>query len=356
VSFDVITSDIEEEKAKRLKALLAEAEARGIDLKHEIREKNIKSAKVVARWPLDDNGYFRREDGRTYIPTKPQKGFIASRARFSCFRGGRGSGKSAAGAQKALQKIMRGEPGAVLNPDFENFKISTWPEFREWIPWDKVVPKYQYRANKEWEPLQPFRLVFDNGADVICKGVKDEDSARGPNINWLWYDEGGRDLSGGPWQVANASVRIGHEPQAWVTTTPRGVDHWIYRLFVDEEIPEDALKLFGEMGGGRELVEIFYGSIDDNKENLDPGFYAAVLTMYPSGWLRDQEVFGRFVTEGGILGDRAWFDGKVITAGQVFAKLEDEGREIKEDNWKEEKRPRRDCRNAYVVGRRELLH
>ena len=320
---------LDEEKIKRLKTLLAEADARGINVRHEIREKVSKAQKKIAKWPLDSNGYFKREDGRQYIPTEPQDGFIKSAARFCAFKGGRGSGKSAAGAQKALRKIMQGLPGAVLNPDFENFKISTWPELREWIPWDKVVPKYQYRANKEWEPLQPFRLVFDNGADVICKGVKDEDSARGPNINWLWYDEGGRDLTGGPWQVANASVRVGHEPQAWVTTTPRGVDHWIYRLFIDQEIPEEAIELFEKEGGGRPLVEIFSGSIDDNKENLDPGFYASILAMYPSGWLREQEVHGRFVSEGGILGDRSWFDGKVLSTLQMQAKLHEEEREIK---------------------------
>jgi predicted phage terminase large subunit-like protein len=38
-----------------------------------------------------------------------------------------------------------------------------------------------------------------------------------------------------------------------------------------------------------------------------------MLAAYPSGWLRQQEIFGQFVDEGGVLGDRAWFNGKVVS-------------------------------------------
>jgi predicted phage terminase large subunit-like protein len=203
-------------------------------------------------------------------------------------------------------------PGLYLTRTFENFKISTWPEFREWIPWNLVVPSHKHRANPEWIPNQPFQLAFINGAIVICKGLKDADSARGPNINWLWYDESGRDETGEAWQIAVASVRVGEDPQAWTTTTPRGKDHWVYRFFVEQNIPEDAIKAFQELAGDKLLVEYFYTTIDDNKSNLDPGFYAQLLAAYPSGWLRQQELYGEFVDQGGVLGDRAWFDGKIV--------------------------------------------
>jgi predicted phage terminase large subunit-like protein len=41
-------------------------------------------------------------------------------------------------------------------------------------------------------------------------------------------------------------------------------------------------------------------------------FYASILAAYPTGWLREQEVHGKFVSEGGVLGDPAWFKGKVL--------------------------------------------
>ena len=296
---------------EKLRLYLAEIKARGIPIPAEIRDELIGVKKAI-NFPINKWGCFNNREGKPFIPNPKQEQFIFSDARFAAAFAGRGSGKSAMGSQKAGRKIAEGWSGAVLNPDFENFKISTWPEFREWIPWDLVTPKHKHRANPSWVPNQPFQLVFNNGAVVICKGLKDADSARGPNINWLWYDEAGRDETGEAWQIAVASVRVGENPQAWVTTTPRGKDHWCYRFFVEQDIPEEAVAAFNEISGGKALVETIYTTIDDNKDHLDPGFYAQLLAAYPAGWLRQQELYGEFVDYGGVLGNRAWFDGKIV--------------------------------------------
>jgi len=290
---------------EELKVLLAEADRRGIELD-----------KVDSNWTrefiLGSNGYFVKKNGNLYIPTVPQKAFIESRARFSLFYGSRGSGKSGSGSQKALFKIMQGESGAIYNPDFENLKTATWPEFREWVDWNMVVPNQRYRGEKDWEPVRPFTLNFNNGAEVRIKGVKDPDAARGPNINWLWYDEGSRDKTGESFQIAVASVRVGKDPQVWVTATPAGMDHWMYDFFIEQNIPEEALEAYEEAGLDNSLIESFYGTIKDNKDNLDPGFYASMLTAYSDGWLKEQEIGGKFVEQGGVLGNRDWFAGKII--------------------------------------------
>jgi predicted phage terminase large subunit-like protein len=119
-------------------------------------------------------------------------------------------------------------------------------------------------------------------------------------------------LDGLAWQYAIASVRVGYNPQAWVTTTPRGRTHWIYELFEKKNIPDEALELFAKQGSDDELVEIFYGTIYENSDNLDPGFMASLLATYPAGWLREQEINGKFVDEGGILGDTTWFRNKTV--------------------------------------------
>ena len=91
----------------------------------------------------------------------------------------------------------------------------------------------------------------------------------------MWYDDGTRDKDGKGWKLAVASVRIGHEPQRFTTATPRGKDNWVYNLFVKKEIPDDVIKLFEEMGGiKRPIVEWWGATIEENKNNLDPGFYA----------------------------------------------------------------------------------
>lgn len=221
---------------------------------------------------------------------------------------------SSSGAQKAVAKIAAGQPGAVLNPDFENFKISTWPEFREWIPWDQVIPHQRRMGESSWFPTQPFTLSFLNGSWVICKGLKDPDSARGPNINWLWFDEAGRgqDIKGESWQIAIASVRIGPNPQAWATGTPSGKEHWLHSFFIEQDIPDDALAAWSAVASDNQLISVFFSTIEENKDNLDPGFYASLLAAYPPGWFREQELHGAFVDRGSVLGDPKWFENHIL--------------------------------------------
>ena len=183
-------------KEQELNLLIKELESRGVNAEKEIRRKRV-------RWPIDSNGYFTKTDGSAYEPSENQGGFVSSNSYFSAFIGPRGSGKTAGGAQKALIKLGQGGDGAVLNPDFTNFKDSTWPEFRKWIPWELVVKGQQFRQEHSWKPQQPFTLSFINGRNVICKGLKDPDSARGPNINWLWEDEAQRDPTGESWKFAS---------------------------------------------------------------------------------------------------------------------------------------------------------
>ncbi len=294
------------EDKRKLALALAEMKVRGIPIPATLVNPAARS------WPVDENGYFLKRDGKHYKiadTDEDKKKFIASTARFLGLSSGRGGGKSGAGAQKACIKIASGESGAVINPDFENFRYSTWPEFREWIPWGMVIPSQRHRSSPAWQPRQPFVLVFVNGAKVYCKGLKDPDSARGPNLNWLWYDEGSRDETGMSWNIALASVRVGKNPTAFTTFTPRGKDHWTYQFFVKQQIPDEIKAL---LPSGKNLIEMYYTSIEQNKDNLDPGFYASMLAAYPTGWMRDQELYGKFVEEGGVLGDPAWFLGHYL--------------------------------------------
>lgn len=292
---------------------MAEARTRNLPVPPEVLLA-LAGATPELSWPVTPDGWSYRSDGRAFSPNSPgQHGFLVTDARFSALFSGRGGGKSAAGAQRANKKIREGQSGIVMNPDFENLKISTWPEFREWIPWKLVVPKHKRYANPEWWPSGPFEIVFQNGVTVIIKGVQEPGSARGPNVNWLWYDEAGRDKTGDSWKVAFPSVRIGPNPQAWITTTPLGREHWTYKFFVKlDGIPEDLVNEYEKLTS-YPLIEYFHTSIEDNKENLDPGFYLAVMAAYTTEWERQREVLGQFADEGGVLGDRGWFKDKILS-------------------------------------------
>lgn len=306
------------EERQQLVALLTEMKSRGIEIPNQ--KQTIDYSITSKLWNTDEKGYYKRFDGANFRATEVQSKFIHSTAKIALYSGGRGSGKSASGSQKALNKIRQGQPGMVLNPDFENFKYSTWVEFRQWIPWDMVVERHRYRGFPDWSPSQPFTLNFLNGATVTCKGLKDPESARGANVNWLWYDEAGRDQTGLGWQIASSCVRVGEYPQLWATATPKGTDHWMYDLFIKQEIDPQALEEFNLVYPDHKFVEFFFGSIDDNKENLDPGFYAQQLATYADGWLREQELYGKFVSSGGSLGNRDWFTGKILDTEPFIAK------------------------------------
>src|SRR3990167_8590745 len=226
---DLNTEALTPQEKRELTLLLAEAKNRNLRLPVE----KIDRTQVV--FPRDENGYFVKNNGKSFTPYEAQELFIHSNARFVLFRGGRGSGKTGSGAQKALDKIAQGLDGAIINPVFEDFKNSTWEEFRQWVPPAMVVPKHRYRLKDDWEPTRPFIMAFTNGARVICKGLKFSRSGRGPNINWLWYDEGGSDEEGMGWRTSIAGVRVGKDPQAWVTTTPNGILHWLYDFFESSE-------------------------------------------------------------------------------------------------------------------------
>lgn len=231
-------------------------------------------------------------------------GFHGSGARFRLLAGGRGSGKTAAGSQEALRRIRLGRDGLVLSPSIPHFNTSTRVEFWRWIPWEHVE---QHHKTEKW-------IRFDTGATVWYGGIEDEDRWRGPNVNWLWFDEAARKKADRAWLVAVGGVRVGVRPAAWITTTPRGRGHWLYRLFVEKVIPPEVEAMLAEVGHSGPLYEWFRVTIHENRHNLDPLFYASLLTAYV-GQFKRQELDGEFVEGGGTLADRAWF--RVVDAEPV---------------------------------------
>src|SRR5512139_3245854 len=107
----VTRKPLDEQEKKKLLLMVKEMEARNLPLPNDIKELLEEGSKKF-EWPVDRNGYFVKRDGKRYEPSEQQKAFIDSKARYGLFYGSRGSGKSGAGAQKALKKIMQGESGA----------------------------------------------------------------------------------------------------------------------------------------------------------------------------------------------------------------------------------------------------
>jgi len=216
--------------------------------------------------------------------TKGQRAFWESPARIRGLFGGRGSGKTAIGALEAIRTAQArpGEAGLIIAPDYPHLIRSTWPEFMKWLP-DGAI-RYHNRSEKI--------LGMQNGSTIYYGGIDDPESWRGPNCNWLWFDEARKKKGIEAWLILLACVRVGPDPKIWITTTPAGMTHWLHQVFVKEADPE--LKWHG------------FASVYENRHNLDPLFIKTLEGSYTGPW-KEQELYGRFVELEGTIFDRSWF-------------------------------------------------
>ena len=111
------------EEKRRAILLIAEMKSRGIPIPDGLEVPD--DSTVGLDWNLDGNGYFVKNDGKKFSPRQVLIDFINDESRFILLKSGRGGGKTTGGAQKALKKIREGKSGAVMSPDFENFRTST---------------------------------------------------------------------------------------------------------------------------------------------------------------------------------------------------------------------------------------
>lgn len=243
-----------------------------------------------------------------------QTGLYRSHARFIGIIGGRGSGKTFGGAVKAQDKISKGEPGIVVAPDFPHFTKSTWPAWRDIIPWARVRNR---RLNHPY--TQDKRLVFmtpHGDVEVHYGGIDDPHSWAGPTVNWFWFDEGARKADREAFDILAGCIRTGENPQGWVTTTPRGINHWVHDVFVKEDF-DPAIKKLAQQRGLK-LVDYFHATTEDNAANLDEFYYLSLMGTY-TGKYREQELLGRFVVfEGAVYEEFLGIvDNKIVPNGNV---------------------------------------
>jgi len=250
---------------------------------------------------------------KVFRATRSQDAFLHSTARYLGFIGGIGSGKTAAGSVKAVQKISQGEDGIIVAPDFPQLSRSTWPEFMKWAPMSRCT-----NAHLDHPYTQKKIITFDiNGRDVTIfyGGIEKEQGWAGPNVNWCWFDEGGRKKTRKAFDVLAARIRVGASPQMWITTTPSGVNHWLYEVFVKKLFNDDVERALQELGWKGKIVEYFKGKTKDNKDNLDPFHYAMLTGMY-EGEFALQELDGEFVSLEGPVWRQ--FDAKLDEGTEEF--------------------------------------
>jgi phage terminase large subunit-like protein len=194
--------------------------------------------------------------------------------------GGRGSGKTRAGAEWVRAKAI-GSADAPGPPARRIALIGlTISQVRSvmvegvsgllGVHTPRERPRYEISRNE---------IVWRNGAIAQLFAADQPDNLRGPQFDAAWCDEFAKwrkpDYA---WDMLQFGLRLGTQPQAVITTTPRN-------LAVLKKIIDDPATV---MNRSRTV---------DNAINLAPGFVRQIMERYGNTALGRQELEGEIVEE-----------------------------------------------------------
>lgn len=160
-----------------------------------------------------------------------QFAFVVDPCRFSSYIGGIGSGKTYAGAIKALQRLQEPGYGMIAAPTFPMLRDSTRRSMLAALD-HAAIPYELHKGDNQ--------ITTITGHEIICRSLDNPETLRGPNLEWAWIDEAAL-ADGMAWKIVKGRVREGSNPQAWITTTPKG-RNWIWQEWVAE--PDDYHSLY----------------------------------------------------------------------------------------------------------------
>lgn len=182
---------------------------------------------------------------------------------------GRGSGKTRAGAEWVRSQAMASPTAriALIAPtsaDARDVMIEGESGLLN-ICADHFRPNY--------EPSKR-RLTWPNGAQATMFSSEEPDRLRGPQHSAMWADElAAWKNAADTWAMAMFGLRIGANPRAMVSTTPKPVK--VLKGLIARGLPE---------------VAVTRGSTYDNRANLAPAFFSQIVRQYEGTRLGRQEL------------------------------------------------------------------
>lgn len=124
----------------------------------------------------------------------------------------------------------------------------------------------------EYQPSRR-RLVWPSGALAYCYSADEPERLRGPQHHAAWCDEVGAWRYPEAWDQLRMGLRLGADPRAVVTTTPR---------------PTDLMRRIAADPG----TVVTRGTTFDNRANLAREFVDAIVARYEGTRLGRQELLG----------------------------------------------------------------
>lgn len=137
-----------------------------------------------------------------------------------------------------------------------------------------ICPPWAY---PKYEPSKR-RITWPNGAMAITYSADEPDRLRGPQHDALWIDEPASWKSPSTWDMALFGLRLGYDPRAIITGTPRRT------------------KLIKDIMGNPRCV-VTRGTTYENLHNLAPTFREQILLRYEGTTLGRQELLAELVED-----------------------------------------------------------
>lgn len=206
--------------------------------------------------------------------------------------GGRGSGKTRAGAEWVSGMALGLAPFSRLQCGHIALVGETFADAREvmvdgasGILASSRLERPRYEASRR-------RLIWENGAVASLYSSEDPDSLRGPQFDAAWCDELAKwKHPQETWDMLQFSLRLGERPRQVVTTTPRAVP-LLKALFDDRSVAMTHMRTM------------------ENAANLAGGFVETITRRYAGTRLGRQELDGELIEErAGALWSRDLIEG-----------------------------------------------
>jgi phage terminase large subunit-like protein len=192
---------------------------------------------------------------------------------FWFFCAGRGAGKTRAGAEQIRKWAETGHYKRIglIAPTAGDVR-DVMVEGESGIM--NVCPPWMY---PKYEPSKR-RITWPNGAIAITYSADEPDRLRGPQHDALWIDEPASWRRPETWDMALFGLRLGHDPRAIITGTPRRT------------------KLIKDLMANPRCVTT-RGTTYENLHNLAPTFREQILLRYEGTSLGRQELLAELVED-----------------------------------------------------------
>jgi phage terminase large subunit-like protein len=212
--------------------------------------------------------------------------------------GGRGAGKTRAGAEWVRARVEGARPLDPGRCRRVALVGETYDQVRDvMIHGDSgILASSPPDRRPQWKAGER-RLVWPNGAEAQAFSAHDADAMRGPQFDAAWADELGkwRRAQEG-WDMLQFALRLGDDPRVCVTTTPRNTPVLKQLLASPSTVTTQA-------------------PTEANRANLAASFLAEVRARYAGTRLGRQELDGVLVADA----EGALWTGGMLEAARIAA-------------------------------------